>query len=881
MVSQQAGSPWGAFGWLGSSPEATDPPYGADPEYDSGAQDVLESLMNDKWLFPPNLTDGEGDIAPAPPHPSSSTRAPAPGTDPDLPPADPDCVEDILRSYHFEKVRNVESQKLVAILLTPSWKQAPPQPARAFAKCLKEFADKAFIALTKVTSEGLPLIPAGDRDEVVDEGCLAMRFMVQQGRLHVTSDLLLCLEAFELSRGKTEETANWLSMCLCMLIKAALDESSPTVTQQWQESMKSRINSEGRELYGQIDVRAWPHILHVVGADHGDLDGSACKTQISMQLCMVSDLKDWREGLRQASELINRLALTEEFTPEEIYSIFNDKDHFQRRLRHDFLYSVLKDAPRQFVQDVLTYMDENDTDIGERADEEIYLVMDLITSLNEDIRCCRHASFQMKSQWLVGQFNHGRRGSDGIVSREEMSPEQICDHIEDFENHEDLLKIAVKELIRSERKFEAARMLARPKSRVCQVFEANRNDKQIAYLVSLYQDIEPLVDRFGPVEDDCLALPSTREALVYVDNIGPAMDTLERDTIAHQRPMTLGIWWCWRCFNDDLDKMVRASFVALCYEDTFVIVDIDRLERVSTVVERKGKELMRNILLAPHILKVAHDVNRSSLSILQRSLIANSLISSTRNPSLPGISPILDLSVAAAFVKQMQPSAPAVSKLLKLTNDYLRLEMCMAEALSNFERRPLRLTQLHYALTLAWCPLMILRVLTAHGILDVPDLLHMTFQLGGDGAPADWDEVLHSTWLCSPQNQAAQEVCAALDPQLVLPGPYGQNPWEDEAWVEAVPRPEERFCLRSAFSAHDEYLAPLRLPAEIVQQVEQSLHALVTEPMDEDFQSANTSQSNSASGYSVEQGQGQHSTSQKLAALYAAYRQAATGLGGS
>merc|ERR550525_2147290 len=82
------------------------------------------------------------------------------------------------------------------------------------------------------------------------------------------------------------------------------------------------------------------------------------------------------------------------------------------------------------------------------------------------------------------------------------------------------------------------------------------------------------------------------------------------------------------------------------------------------------------------------------------------------------------------------------NKLSGLPFDFLRLELCLAEALSNFERRPLRETQLHYALTLAWCPLMIMHVLLAYNVVHMEDALKMVLRIGLPGAPAEWDRTL-------------------------------------------------------------------------------------------------------------------------------------------
>merc|ERR1712137_402304 len=108
---------------------------------------------------------------------------------------------------------------------------------------------------------------------------------------------------------------------------------------------------------------------------------------------------------------------------------------------------------------------------------------------------------------------------------------------------------------------------------------------------------------------------------------------------------------------------------------------------------------------------------------------------------MQSISSILDTSIALAFVKQMQPSSPAVSKLMISVLNYLRVDMCMSENLSNFERRPLRLSQQHYVLTQAWCPLMILRVLSTWQIVSIPQLLPMVFHLGRADAPDHWDDI--------------------------------------------------------------------------------------------------------------------------------------------
>ena len=152
--------------------------------------------------------------------------------------------------------------------------------------------------------------------------------------------------------------------------------------------------------------------------------------QIRFPLCMHSDQKKWSAGLNQASELIHTLLQAVNFEARDVYDIFNDKLHFTRRQRHELLYNVLREAPREVVLEVLTIIDQQDVVLEEHTDEEIQLLMELVISLDEDVRLYSKAYSQMVREWLIGSF-HRHHGGDGVVSIQRLSPEQICDHIED------------------------------------------------------------------------------------------------------------------------------------------------------------------------------------------------------------------------------------------------------------------------------------------------------------------------------------------------------------------------------------------------------------------------------------------------------------------
>jgi len=270
--------------------------------------------------------------------------------------------------------------------------------------------------------------------------------------------------------------------------------------------------------------------------------------------------------------------------------------------------------------------------------------------------------------------------------------------------------------------------------------------------------------------------------MLVADGENSLLDKLEQGTLSHQTPMALGIWWFWRCFNPSVDKRVRASFVAVAYAETFIVVDFKRLESLHENAERKGKELVRRILSAKHILKVTHALDKGTLEILQLTLIMNKdLNMPSAQLHFQEMSPVLDMTIVFGFAKHIQPRSSSISTFSKLVNEYFRLEFCMGECVSNWDRRPLRLSQLHYALTLAWCPLMLLRTLAKHQVVAEEDLLNMTLQLGYQDAPADWDSQLQRFLLCPDYMEA--------DDQEAIGGNHlehlkmGDNPWKVAAWV--------------------------------------------------------------------------------------------------
>jgi len=739
-----------------------------------------------------------------------------------LPPKPPEPVH-----YEFSMLKSDKAKSVVEVLLksVSRHREAGESLARAFSKALKDFARQAHEILSAV-SNGRPVIP--DEDRQMNGGCTlvleaerATKAMVEGGALRVAQDFILCIEAFGISRRRPAAEQDWLCRCIKCIIEAGLKAAPEAERQKWKDVSAARVRHEAAELYSSVDVRAWPHVLELTGADHLAIDPEAFKTQLRLQLCTADNQKEWLDGLRQAADLIKDLRQARTFTAREIREIFNDHHTFEWAARKALLVTVLRSAPRLLVQEVLRQIDGDDVDISERDDEELYLVRELIKALQEDIRNCKHAFFKMKSEWLSARWS-------GVVFHEELSPDQVCDHIEKEDNYEEHLKVAVNRCLRTNRKFEAARMLARPASRHTKVYDSNRNDKQLSYLISLYQDLEPAQDHFGPVEEQALALPFPQQEVLVVADAGEDLAELERLFLEGEAPVAVGIWWFWRCFDPKLDFWPRASCIAIASKDKAVIVDFLKLEAKGEMSERRGKEAVCRILQAPYILKVVHDLDNRSLQVLQRGLLPHEDLVADESSGWPCVTPVVDLAVVAAFVRRTRPSAPSASKLSGLTFDYLRLELCLAEALGNFEQRPMRASQMHYALTLAWCPLMILRVLCSYRVVEQSQVMAMALRVGMPGSPDQWDETLrrmHFAKEVASPNDNSEDVMAWMNS---IPGDYAANVWDNAEWREKLPKPDPTFPLQRTLR-ENLILAQLQLPRDAVQAAESGLASAVDE----------------------------------------------------
>ena len=710
-------------------------------------------------------------------------------------------------------LRSPEARRIVDILL--SWYStgtAEGSIAKRLGQALQQYNRDAYKALTSKHEDGQLLVPEDERQKLIAEGPRVATLLVQHGVVSLArGDLDCSLEAFGLSRGYQPSVQQWLCRSLGKIIISMLAAAPAEDQERWRTQNQLRIADDDMELYGVVDVRAWRFVLQLLKADSAKLNRRAFCSQVQVQLCSFGVHRF--DGLHHAAKLIADLGQASVFGTEKlddsmwanqepeyvnmklqasammIQEVFNDKT-LQRKERQELLKDVLRGAPRKLVREILSQLDEADIDAAERdEDDEFRLICDLLFSLGEDVRCCSNVFFKLKRDWVAG-----RRA--GTVFNEELTSAQLCDHIEDEVNYGELLKVAVNKCLAGNRKFEAARMLARTAGRGAKVSETHRNDQQLQYLISIYKD-EEASDHYGPLEEGCVALPYAFPSVYHVarwDGSSLGLEDLQRELLDKQEPMAIGVSWLWRCFNAQLDLHAKAAVLSIAWPRGVALVDMLKLEtddfNDARATERRAKGVLRQILEAPHLLKVVHLADARAWRALQLALVPKEDLEDSYTPPSSGmfLSPMVDIAVLSGFMKRTV--AKQQRDLNSLVFSYLRMELCHAEALGNFERRPLRQSQIHYALTQAYVPLVLIRCFCAYGLLSDQEVLSFAVSLGPEALPGGaqggrWDEELHAKLTFSTSGESADhEDADAIE--------WGKNIWENLEEVDKLPKPERK-----------------------------------------------------------------------------------------
>lgn len=833
------------FGFQAGWAAAGQPPsYLPDEDEEEILEDELDAtqLENLPWIdlvktYQGGLKSKTEEKAPVPGRPAEPA--------PPRPAAPPRPVEDELppANYRFQYVFHPRGQEVInELIMFKSHREKRQKLAERVVGSLAEFAVAAYGVLTS-TPGGVPLLPEAERKDFMTEADTALAQQILSRRVPFSA-FWRALEAFQVSKGKIGRSeSSWLKDCVHHLLKAAIGAATPEEQEKWRRDARNALEDEdqSKELYATIDIRALPRVLELAGfmEEGQEVPSGVIKTAdlvFRMKFQLNSGNRQQRyEGLLQAAELVSTLRLQTDMGAKEIIALFNDKEDFtEADQRKNLLLKALHTAPRSIRQQVLCMADDN-VEAGEWTCDELAMVRGLIQHLNEDVRQCKNTYFRMIAEWIDD------RRSGGVLSYEELSPMQILDHIHpeslDGANFEEWLRVAVNKYIKLDRKFEAARLLADPVSTKTRVYDNLRNDKQLSYLIPLYQQVQPLVDRCGPVEEDALKLPIADKDVHIVDKYGETMETLRRLTVDSETAMHIGVWWGWRCLDPRLDLWPRASFVAFQWDTYYYIVDLVELEKVTGDNGRsllEGQRLLKDIFEALHILKIVHDVDNHALMALRRAMVPMAELQGELQPEWPVMTPVLDMGIVLAYAWQTTPRAPEAMQLQNAVYNFMRMEICRTEALSNFERRPLRKTQIHYALTMAACPLMVLRVLCVNKVVDKNDLKSLMIELIHEEARLQIDQRYRSWCELVEKLNCGKEAWQHDGTERILKGPAGEYPWTSENFLRQVRetvRPNRDYLDRIM-----QHLTPLKLSEESEEQALYVTDALFFSTMNRDLQ---------------------------------------------
>jgi len=679
--------------------------------------------------------------------------------------------------------------------------------ARRFAEALKEYACIGASLQPQLqyalVGEFRRLLVEMVQQRFLEEGhleCLLLAFMATRGWSEEMPPMGSRFPG-SASQRRQQEPDTW-AMRVRRFIQAAVKDvvqtMHPEMREKWKQFRIAEVRDSSSDVYSSVDVRAWPLICEILSLSPDLLASEAVCRQIQLQMCVQGTTRPMKyQWLCQAADLLHKLHLQVEFDEvaacEEqgmiqpgIYTTFNDR-MLAVNERKEVLYTVLKDAPQNLIRKVLSRLDEDLDETERKEDYELRMLYDLLDELDQDIRRCSKAFYRLKRSWISSYDFR-----TGVIENEELTPAQFCDHIEDDPNYEVLLRDAVNRLMRLNRTFEAAKMLARPKAKGTKVVE-NIKDNQVLYIRSLYEEEQEPEDSFAPLavgsmclpggEEDVLRVPSTEHVNGEDRVTRDALDILKQELLEGP-PVAVGVWWLWRCFNAHIDQHSRAAVLALTYRhrngrNRLVLVDMIALEQANQEEEHLHKDVLGQILNAPHILKVVHFLERTALRALQLAFVTEDVRQGPTKPeSYISISPCVDMALVVACLQGT--SGVQCNELFSLVWNFMRADMCLTEGLSNFERRPLRKTQEHYALSLAFCPLALLRALCSFGQAQWVTVLTLCMKIHG-GAVGNWDEDLLKN-LCFKASEddsrfpEGEGAAFAGDGEFDFPG----NIWEAE-----------------------------------------------------------------------------------------------------
>ncbi|CAE7729801.1 unnamed protein product [Symbiodinium sp. CCMP2592] len=626
-------------------------------------REAAAQFQRTPWLTPPH-----------PEGPASETMHHAEPVVPDQPPLAP--------RFDFGP-QNTTQEGYKALDKLMRWQSAGKAEdglARRFAEALKEYACIGASLQPQLqyalVGEFRRLLWDMVQQRFLEEGhleCLLLAFMATRGW---SEELPPMGSRFpgSASQRRQQEPDTW-AMRVRRFIQAAVKDvvqtMHPEMREKWKQFRIAEVRDSTSDIYSSVDVRAWPLICEILSLSPDLLASEAVCRQIQLQMCVQGTTRPMKyQWLCQAADLLHKLHLQVEFDEvaacEEqgiiqpgIYTTFNDR-MLAVNERKEVLYTVLKDAPQNLIRKVLSRLDEDLDETERKEDYELRMLYDLLDELDQDIRRCSKAFYRLKRSWISSYDFR-----TGVIENEELTPAQFCDHIEDDPNYEVLLRDAVNRLMRVNRTFEAAKMLARPKAKGTKVVE-NIKDTQVLYIRSLYEEEQEPEDSFAPLavgsmclpggEEDVLRVPST-EHVNGEDRVTPyALDILKQELLEGP-PVAVGVWWLWRCFNAHIDQHSRAAVLALTYrhrngQNRLILVDMIALEQANQEQEHLHKDVLGKILNAPHILKVVHFLERTALRALQLAFVTEDVRQGPNKPeSYISISPCVDVALVVACLQ--------------------------------------------------------------------------------------------------------------------------------------------------------------------------------------------------------------------------------------
>ena len=185
-------------------------------------------------------------------------------------------------------------------------------------------------------------------------------------------------------------------------------------------------------------------------------------------------------------------------------------------------------------------------------------------------------------------------------------------------------------------------------------------------------------DYFAPYEYNCMKLPLKIKDIIFVDSLQKFKKISELSLIDKNYPF-IGFDSEWKSTTSIFDKENGVSIIQLATKNKVIILDMVKINSFSFEELKEFTNVFMEIFKEKTVIGFNYKMDMDNI----------------KNPEIKNcFNEIKSLDLINVYESKFKTKCPGLKKVCK---EILKKDLCKYEQISNWENRPLRLRQLHYA----------------------------------------------------------------------------------------------------------------------------------------------------------------------------------------